>query len=131
METVPVVDVITFIFHSMDESYRPVTLRKTVLGYPCYNNGSEFKFDISLNYKLANVIQTYSENKPSLVVSGSLDASVVSIQRMCAAISFEKCNALLCYVVIWHRKIVLPVFSWARATNASIYSTVLLIALKK
>lgn len=90
VETVPAVDVITFIFHSMDESYRPVTLRKTVLGYnPCYNNGSEFKFDISLNYKLANVIQTYSENKPSLVVSGSVDASVVSIQRMWAAISFE------------------------------------------
>ena len=54
----------------MNDSYRPVSLRKVVLGYPWSSNGSEFKFDISLNYKLGNVIQTYSENKPTLVVSG-------------------------------------------------------------
>ncbi|XP_078484330.1 putative ATP-dependent DNA helicase HFM1 [Ciona intestinalis] len=51
----------------MDESYRPVKLRKVVLGYPWSSNGSEFKFDINLNYKLGNVIHTYSEGKPTLV----------------------------------------------------------------
>ncbi|XP_018586296.2 probable ATP-dependent DNA helicase HFM1 isoform X2 [Scleropages formosus] len=51
----------------MDESHRPVKLRKVVLGYPCGTNQTEFKFDLSLNYKIANVIQTYSDQKPTLV----------------------------------------------------------------
>ncbi|KAJ8270164.1 hypothetical protein GJAV_G00111050 [Gymnothorax javanicus] len=51
----------------MDESYRPVKLRKVVLGFPCGSNQTEFKFDLSLNYKMTNVIQTYSEDKPTLV----------------------------------------------------------------
>uniref|UniRef100_A0A6Q2X1K2 DNA 3'-5' helicase n=1 Tax=Esox lucius TaxID=8010 RepID=A0A6Q2X1K2_ESOLU len=51
----------------MDESHRPVKLRKVVLGFPCSSNQTEFKFDLSLNYKMANIIQTYSEQKPTLV----------------------------------------------------------------
>lgn len=53
----------------MDESHRPVKLRKVVLGFPSSSNQTEFKFDLSLNYKIAGVIQTYSEQKPTLVVS--------------------------------------------------------------
>lgn len=52
----------------MDESHRPVKLRKVVLGFPCNPNQTEFKFDLSLNYKMANIIQTYSDQKPALVV---------------------------------------------------------------
>lgn len=52
----------------MDESHRPVKLRKVVLGFPCNSNQTEFKFDLSLNYKMANIIQTYSDQKPTLVV---------------------------------------------------------------
>ncbi|XP_017346765.1 probable ATP-dependent DNA helicase HFM1 [Ictalurus punctatus] len=51
----------------MDESHRPVKLRKVVLGFPCANNQNEFKFDLSLNYKMASIIQTYSDQKPTLV----------------------------------------------------------------
>ncbi|XP_042559018.1 probable ATP-dependent DNA helicase HFM1 [Clupea harengus] len=51
----------------MDESYRPVKLRKVVLGFPCSNGQNDFKFDLSLNYKMANIIRTYSDQKPSLV----------------------------------------------------------------
>ncbi|XP_047188173.1 probable ATP-dependent DNA helicase HFM1 isoform X2 [Scophthalmus maximus] len=51
----------------MDESHRPVKLRKVVLGFPCNQNQTEFKFDLSLNYKIANIIQTYSDQKPALV----------------------------------------------------------------
>ncbi|KAK3560795.1 hypothetical protein QTP86_019484, partial [Hemibagrus guttatus] len=51
----------------MDESHRPVKLRKVVLGFPCGNNQNEFKFDLSLNYKMASIIQTYSDQKPTLV----------------------------------------------------------------
>ncbi|XP_078418024.1 putative ATP-dependent DNA helicase HFM1 [Cetorhinus maximus] len=51
----------------IDESYRPVKLRKVVLGFPCSNTQTAFKYDLSLNYKIAGVIQTYSEQKPTLV----------------------------------------------------------------
>ncbi|XP_047583274.1 probable ATP-dependent DNA helicase HFM1 isoform X5 [Lutra lutra] len=51
----------------MDERHRPVKLRKVVLGFPCRSNQTEFKFDLTLNYKIASVIQTYSDQKPTLV----------------------------------------------------------------
>lgn len=53
----------------MDDSHRPVKLRKVVLGFPKGNNFSDFRFDLSLNYKLSGIIQTYSDRKPTLVVS--------------------------------------------------------------
>ena len=54
----------------MNDSVRPVRLRKVVMGFPFDNRkGSDFQFDMSLNYKLARIINTYSENKPTLVVS--------------------------------------------------------------
>lgn len=55
--------------YSMDDSHRPVKLRKVVLGFPKGNNFSDFRFDLSLNYKLSGIIQTYSDRKPTLVVS--------------------------------------------------------------
>nr|XP_028588650.1 probable ATP-dependent DNA helicase HFM1 isoform X2 [Podarcis muralis] len=51
----------------IDERHRPVKLRKIVLGFPSSSNQTEFKFDLTLNYKVASVIQTYSEQKPTLV----------------------------------------------------------------
>uniref|UniRef100_A0A3Q3W1T6 Probable ATP-dependent DNA helicase HFM1 n=1 Tax=Mola mola TaxID=94237 RepID=A0A3Q3W1T6_MOLML len=54
-------------FLDMDESHRPVKLRRVVLGFPCSPSQTEFKFDLSLNYKMANIIQTYSDQKPALV----------------------------------------------------------------
>lgn len=49
-------------------------LRKVVLGFPCGPNQTEFKFDLSLNYKIANIVQTYSEQKPALVVGCKIEA---------------------------------------------------------
>ncbi|KAL7984928.1 hypothetical protein Chor_003498 [Crotalus horridus] len=51
----------------IDERHRPVKLHKVVLGFPCSSNQTAFKFDLTLNYKIASVIQTYSEQKPTLV----------------------------------------------------------------
>uniref|UniRef100_A0A8C6QTC7 HFM1, ATP-dependent DNA helicase homolog n=1 Tax=Nannospalax galili TaxID=1026970 RepID=A0A8C6QTC7_NANGA len=51
----------------MDESHRPVKLKKVVLGFPCSSNQTEFKFDLTLNYKIYSVIRTYSDEKPTLV----------------------------------------------------------------
>ena len=50
----------------IDETHRPVRLRRVVLGYP--DATTEFKFDLSLNYKISGMIQCYSEQKPTLVV---------------------------------------------------------------
>ncbi|XP_071159837.1 probable ATP-dependent DNA helicase HFM1 [Mytilus edulis] len=52
----------------MDDSLRPVRLRKVVLGfYFDEHKGSAFHFDMSLNYKLAGIINTYSDDRPTLV----------------------------------------------------------------
>ncbi|UYV80046.1 HFM1 [Cordylochernes scorpioides] len=51
----------------MDSSIRPVKLKKIVLGYPFEDNWSEFKFDISLNYKLRRVISQYSDGLSTLI----------------------------------------------------------------
>ncbi|XP_040561021.1 probable ATP-dependent DNA helicase HFM1 isoform X8 [Gallus gallus] len=51
----------------VDEDQRPVKLRKIVLGFPCSDSQTEFKFDLTLNYKIASVIQAYSDQKPVLV----------------------------------------------------------------
>ncbi|XP_064459339.1 probable ATP-dependent DNA helicase HFM1 [Ornithodoros turicata] len=48
------------------ESHRPVQLKKVVIGYP-YRQGGEFKFDISLSYKVPAIINSYSEGKPTIV----------------------------------------------------------------
>ncbi|XP_037077868.1 probable ATP-dependent DNA helicase HFM1 [Pollicipes pollicipes] len=53
--------------HKLAESLRPVRLRRVVLGYPCPDKWSHFRFDLSLNYKLAAVLHTYSDQKPALV----------------------------------------------------------------
>ncbi|KAK4325049.1 hypothetical protein Pmani_004359 [Petrolisthes manimaculis] len=53
--------------HKLGENLRPVKLRRVVMGYNCRDSWSEFRFDLSLNYKLASVIATYSDNKPTLV----------------------------------------------------------------
>ena len=54
-------------------------LRKVVLGFPCNQNQTEFKFDLSLNYKMANIIQTYSDQKPALVVSRKMGETVLHV----------------------------------------------------
>ncbi|XP_022085821.1 probable ATP-dependent DNA helicase HFM1 [Acanthaster planci] len=55
------------VYHRIDECHRPVKLRKVVLSYPCSERQSEFRFDLSLNYRLSGVIHTYSDQKPTLV----------------------------------------------------------------
>ena len=60
--------VVCVVYYRMDDSCRPVKLRKVVLGYPCSDTMSEFRFDLMLTYRLANVILMYSELKPTLVV---------------------------------------------------------------
>ena len=52
----------------MSDKYRPVPLSRHVYGYPA-NQKSDFKFDLSLNYKLSDIISKHSKNRPTLIVS--------------------------------------------------------------
>ncbi|KAF4527806.1 hypothetical protein B566_EDAN016218, partial [Ephemera danica] len=51
----------------LDEDKRPVPLKKVVLGFSSQESWSPFRFDLSLTYKLKQVLFTYSDNKPALV----------------------------------------------------------------
>ncbi|XP_075013158.1 putative ATP-dependent DNA helicase HFM1 [Calonectris borealis] len=105
----------------IDEDQRPVKLRKIVLGFPCSDNLTEFKFDLTLNYKIASIIQTYSEQKPALVFCATRKgvqqaASVLAkdakfllsieqkqrLQRSANSLKDSKLRDLLMYGVAYH-----------------------------
>ncbi|KAF1564276.1 UNVERIFIED_CONTAM: putative ATP-dependent DNA helicase HFM1, partial [Eudyptes robustus] len=105
----------------IDEDQRPVKLRKIVLGFPCSDNQTEYKFDLTLNYKIASVIQTYSEQKPALVFCATRKgvqqaASVLAkdakfllsieqkqrLQRSANSLKDSKLRDLLMYGVAYH-----------------------------
>lgn len=54
--------------YKLNESYRPVSLNKIVIGYKCEPKQTDFKFDMSLNYKISYIIDEYSNGKPTLIV---------------------------------------------------------------
>ncbi|NXA08912.1 HFM1 helicase, partial [Sapayoa aenigma] len=105
----------------IDEDQRPVKLRKIVLGFPCSDNQTEFKFDLTLNYKVASILQTYSEQKPALVFCATRKgvqqaASVLAkdakfllsieqkqrLQRFANSLKDSKLRELLMYGVAYH-----------------------------
>ncbi|XP_031470619.1 probable ATP-dependent DNA helicase HFM1 isoform X2 [Phasianus colchicus] len=122
----------------VDEDQRPVKLRKIVLGFPCSGSLTEFKFDLTLNYKIASVIQAYSDQKPVLVFCATRKgvqqaASVLSkdakfllsveqkqrLQKSANSLKDSKLRDLLMYGVAYHhagmelsdRKIIEGVFT--------------------
>ncbi|NXA70674.1 HFM1 helicase, partial [Mohoua ochrocephala] len=105
----------------IDEDQRPVKLRKIVLGFPCSDNQTEFKFDLTLNYKIAGIVQTYSEQKPALVFCATRKgvqqaASVLAkdakfllsveqkqrLQRFANSLKDSKLRDILTYGVAYH-----------------------------
>ncbi|KAK3603692.1 hypothetical protein CHS0354_023298 [Potamilus streckersoni] len=60
------------LYFKMDESSRPVRLKKIVIGYNFdEHRTSLFQFDLMLSYRLAGIIHTYSDGKPTLVFCAS------------------------------------------------------------
>lgn len=51
----------------MNETLRPVKLEKIVYGYTQPPGQTDYVFDISLSYKLANIIEKHSNSKPTLI----------------------------------------------------------------
>jgi hypothetical protein len=37
------------------------------IGYPDHKSGKDFLFDNSLNYRITDIIRSYSENRPTLI----------------------------------------------------------------
>ncbi|NXC22037.1 HFM1 helicase, partial [Corythaeola cristata] len=134
----------------IDEDQRPVKLRKIVLGFPCSDNQTEFKFDLTLNYKIASIIQTYSEQKPALVFCATRKgvqqaASVLAkdakfllsmeqkqrLQRSANSLKDSRLRDLLMYGVAYHhagmeisdRKIIEGAFTVGDLPICDAYST--------
>ena len=61
--------------HQFGEDKRPVQLRKVVLGYPFRQGISNYKFELNLTYKVANVVATYSDGLPTLVFVNSRNSA--------------------------------------------------------
>jgi ATP-dependent DNA helicase HFM1/MER3 len=60
--------VFNVVFLRLDEGYRPVKVNKIVLGVYSPPDQNDYMFENNLAYKLGRVIETYSNNKPTLIV---------------------------------------------------------------
>lgn len=62
--------------YQVDSRERPVKLRTVVMGYTAHKDVNEFSFDNLLNHKLADVIKTYSNQKPTLTFCATRKSAV-------------------------------------------------------
>lgn len=79
----------SYVFH-FGEEYRPIPLDIHVLGYRSSKN--DFMFDKSLNYKLQDVISTYSDSKPTIIFCSSRKGA-------CSSASFLANNVKGQYII--------------------------------
>ena len=73
----------------LNDEYRPVKLEKIVLGYPCPNDMASFRFDVTLNYKLAAVIRQYSKDKPTMIFCNSRKSIELAAKVLETALKVE------------------------------------------
>ena len=73
------------VHYKFGEEKRPVQLRKVVMGYPTRTGRSDFKFEFNLTYKLADLIKSYSEGKPTLIFATSRRSTQFSAQVLVQA----------------------------------------------
>lgn len=62
------------------KEYRPVQLQKMVLGYNCKTN--PFLFDRYLNFKLVDLIDKYSQEKPCLIFVATQKSAVFTCEKI-------------------------------------------------
>lgn len=65
------------------DEYRPVPLRKIVEGYPMQTSSNEFKFDTFLNYQLPDIIDSYSDDRPTLIFCSTRKSCVLAAEFLC------------------------------------------------
>ena len=83
------------VFFKFSEEMRPVRLERIVLGYPMNEEGSEFRFEMNLSYKLDTIIHQHSNKSPTLVfcstrASTMNTASVLRKQRLGIELGIEQ-----------------------------------------
>ncbi|KAE8748528.1 hypothetical protein FOCC_FOCC004704 [Frankliniella occidentalis] len=74
-------------YFRMEESMRPVQLKKVVKGYD--SNFGGFMFDVHLSYKLKQVISQYSDGKPTLVFCSTRKSVLATAQVLSKMITFS------------------------------------------
>jgi superfamily II RNA helicase len=62
------------------EEYRPVQIEKIVLGYN--NDKNEYLFEKNLNFRLADLLQKYSDDRPSLVFCQTQKGTVTACLQL-------------------------------------------------
>lgn len=67
----------------VDPQDRPVKLRTVVLGYSCKNVHNDFQFDYQLNHKLVEVLNDYSNKKPSIIFCATRKSAMTAAQTIC------------------------------------------------
>lgn len=65
-----------------DDTYRAVTLKKTVYGYQTLGMSNPFKFDGFLNGKLAEVIRLHSKGKPILIFCSTRNNTITTTKYL-------------------------------------------------
>ncbi len=67
----------------IDESFRPIPIRKHVIGYHTSEKITDFLFDLRLSYKLADVIDAYSNGKPCLIFCSTRKSASQAAAILC------------------------------------------------
>ncbi|XP_049780691.1 probable ATP-dependent DNA helicase HFM1 [Schistocerca cancellata] len=76
-------------YFKISEEHRPVKLNKIVLGYNCPQNMSQFRFDISLSYKLKPLLLQYSDGKPTLIFCSTRKGVIQTTDTLCQQLTFH------------------------------------------
>lgn len=74
---------------SMGEEFRPVKLRKIVVGYPCPKSYSAFRFEITLSFKLRPLLFKYADGKPTLIFCSTRKGVMQTAVTLCQQITFR------------------------------------------
>ena len=77
------------VHYKFGEEKRPVQLRKVVIGYPTRTGKSDFKFELNLTYKLADLVNSYSEGKPTLIFATSRKSTQFSAEVLVKNTRFQ------------------------------------------
>ena len=70
------------------EEKRPVKLMTRVIGYECQASCNDFMFDKILNHKLYNVINTYSNRRPTLIFASTRKIAQTTAEHLASNHSF-------------------------------------------
>ena len=72
------------------EEYRPVQIERIVLGFQCGKNSNEYMFEKYLDYRVAELIERYSEGKPVLVFCQTQKGTINAAKQLVSDYNMNK-----------------------------------------